>query len=63
MRKIKLKKKIKRRNRARDVSTHARYFVTLKHDLQAGKLDSITLVKKKKIDQTIEKRSKTVYKM
>ena len=37
MRKIKLKK-IKRRNRARDVSTHARHFVTLKY-LQAGKLE------------------------
>lgn len=49
MRKIKFKKKIKRRNRARDVSTHARHFVTLKY-LQAGKLDSITLVKKKKIE-------------
>ena len=47
MRKIKFKKKIKRRNRARDVSTHARHFVTLKY-LQVGKLDSITLVKKKK---------------
>lgn len=46
MRKIKLKK-IKRRNRERDVSTHARHFVTLKY-LQAGKLESITLVKKKK---------------
>lgn len=61
MRKIKLKK-IKRRNRARDVSTHARHFVTLKY-IQAGKLESITLVKKKKIDQTIEKGSETVYKV
>lgn len=61
MRKIKLKK-IKRRNRAKDVSTHARHFVPLKY-LQAGKLESITLVKKKKIDQTIEKGSKTVYKV
>ena len=49
MRKIKFKKKIKRRNRARDVSTHARHFVTLKY-LQAGKLDSITLVEKEKIE-------------
>ena len=61
MKKIKLKN-IKRRNRSRDVSTHVSHFVTLKY-LQAGKLESITLVKKKKIDQTIEKGSKTVYKV